>query len=86
VLFSSLFASNTVTYLACIRLIVVAVVVELVSIAGHLKCDTDTHMSVLQGEILARLVVHATIQREVVPQVISKADALRTLERMMLQS
>ena len=37
-----------------------------------------------QGEIIARLIVHATMRKDVVPPVISKVDALRTLERMML--
>ncbi|KAF9458240.1 hypothetical protein BDZ94DRAFT_1271189 [Collybia nuda] len=39
------------------------------------------------GEIVARLIVHATMREEIgLPKVISKEEALRTLERMMVQS
>jgi hypothetical protein len=67
------------------RLIVIAVVVELVR--RLLFCLISYADWILQGEIVARLIVHATMREEIgLPKVLSKEEALRTLERMMIQS
>lgn len=72
---------------ASARLIVVAVVVELVCTIIHSKDGLHTHFHHFsQGEIIARLIVHAAMRKETLPQVTSKVGVLRTLGRAMLRS
>ena len=72
-----------------IWLIVVACLVELVSQISCLMPLILSLIGILQGEVVARLVFHAAstervrIASSVLPP-ISKEEALRTLERMMV--
>jgi hypothetical protein len=84
--------THTNSFLHLYRLIVAAVLVEMVRVFTlSYSCRSNLTIGITQGEVIARLIVHASLSRENVQAAasvtrLSREEALRTLERMMIQS